>query len=71
MYKRGIQLDLFKSAGTKSGLTEYHVLEDGIPIAVLFHPASAHEFRHEMIKHADGQEYEVREVLPWPPLCSA
>jgi hypothetical protein len=54
---------------TKSGLTEYHLLEDGACIAALFHPASAREFRDAMILHPDGHEYEVREGHPRPLLA--
>jgi hypothetical protein len=50
--------------GTKSGLTEYHLLEDGACIAVLFDPGCAREFRDNMIQHGDGHEYEFREVRP-------
>jgi hypothetical protein len=40
--------------GTKSGLTEFHVLEEGACIAVLFDRGCAREYRDNMILHGDG-----------------
>jgi hypothetical protein len=66
-YKRGFQLDLLDSiAGTKSGLPEFQVLEDGHCIATLFDPDAAQQFATGMRANPEntGHEYVVREVRP-------
>jgi hypothetical protein len=50
--------------GTTSGLTEYHVLEDGACIATLFDAEVAETFAANMCTHAEGHVYSVREVRP-------